>query len=175
MRVATEIVAHQSRGSRIASLGHRLIMAQPELGGCEFEHGEEVCGVFFVAGGEAPEVFDAIEEPLDVIARPVEHRAEAGFPAAMDHRRDIGRRPGGFDLAAQPVGVVRLVGEHDGAFEQVPEQTRGDRAIAGLARRQGEFERQAVGVGERVNLRRQPAARAAHTAIRVAFFELAAC
>ena len=59
-------------------------MADPELCGSEFEHGEEVGGVFFVAGSEPPEVFDLVEEALDAIARPVEHRAEAGFPAAME-------------------------------------------------------------------------------------------
>ena len=71
------------------------------VGGSEFEHGEEVGGVFFVSRGEASEVFDAIEEPFDAIARSVEHRAEAGFPAAMDHRRDVGRGlfPGAFAAA----------------------------------------------------------------------------
>ena len=87
----------------------------------------------------------------------------------------LGRGAGGFDLAAQPVGVVGLVGEHDGVLAQVPEQTRGDRAVARLAWGQDQFERQTVGIDERVDLGRQPAARAAHTAIRVAFFELAAC
>ena len=58
---------------------------------------------------------------------------------------------------------------------QVPEQTLGDRAVTRLARRQDQFKRQAVGVDERVDLGRQPAARAAHTAIRVAFFEFTAC
>ena len=57
----------------------------------------------------------------------------------------------------------------------MPEQVRGDRTIACLARRQHQFQGQAMRVGERVDLGRQPAARAAHTAIRVAFFELAAC
>ena len=93
----------------------------------------------------------------------------------MNHRRDVGRGTGGFDLAAQPVGVIRLVGEHDGVFVQVPEQTRGNRAVPRLAGGQNQFERQSAGIGERVYLGRQPAARAAHTAIRVTFFELAAC
>ena len=73
-------------------------MAQPELCGSEFEHCEEVGGVSFVAGGEASEVFDAIEEPLDAVARPIEYRTEAGFPAAMDHWWDVGRGAGGFDV-----------------------------------------------------------------------------
>jgi len=116
-------------------------MPQPEVNGSQFEHGEEVGGVFFVAGGEPSEVLDPVEEPLDAIACAVEHRAEAGFPATMDHRGDVGRGAGGFDLAAQPVGVVGLVGEHDGALAQVPEQARRHRAIARLTRRQNQFER----------------------------------
>ena len=93
----------------------------------------------------------------------------------MAHRRDVGRGTGGFDLAAQPVGVIGLFGEHDGVLAQMAEQPLGDRAVAGLAGRQDQFERQAVGIGQGVDLGRQPAARAAHTAIRVTFFELAAC
>ena len=82
-------------------------MAQPELCGSEFEHSEEVCGVLLVARGEASEVFDPIEEPFDAIARSVEHRAKAGFPATMDHRRDVGRGPCRFDGAAQPITETR--------------------------------------------------------------------
>ena len=131
--------------------------------------------MLLVAGGESSEVFDTIEEPFDTIARSIEHRAEAGFPAAMHHRWDIGCGAGGFDLAAQPVSVVGLVGQHDGACVQVPEQALGDRAVTRLARRQDQFERQSARIGQGVDLGRQPAAGAAHTAIRVAFFELAAC
>ena len=65
-------------------------MAQPELCGSEFEHGEEVCGVLFVARGEASEVFDPVEKPFDAVTCAIEHRAEAGFPAAMHHWRDVG-------------------------------------------------------------------------------------
>jgi hypothetical protein len=47
-------------------------MAQPELGSSQFEHGEEVCGVLFVARGEPSEVFDPVEEALDAVTRSVE-------------------------------------------------------------------------------------------------------
>jgi hypothetical protein len=40
-------------------------MVQPEVGGGQFEHGEEVCGVFFVVRGQSSKVFDPVEEPLD--------------------------------------------------------------------------------------------------------------
>jgi hypothetical protein len=150
-------------------------MAEPEANGSQLEHGEEVRGVLFIARGESPEVFDAVEEPFDAVACAVKHRAEAGFPAPVDHRRDVGSGPGGFDLAAQPVGIVGLVGEHDSVLAQMAEQLRGNRAVADLARRQHQFERQAASIGQGVDLGGQPAARAAHTAIRVTFFELAAC
>src|ERR1044071_113459 len=52
----------------LATLGHTLIMAHPELCGSQLEHGKEVCGVLFVARSEPSEGFDAVEEPLDAIA-----------------------------------------------------------------------------------------------------------
>ena len=51
-------------------------MAQPEVDGSQLEHGEEVCGVHFIARGEPTEVFDAVEEPFDAVARPVKHDSE---------------------------------------------------------------------------------------------------
>ena len=151
------------------------MMAQPEMNGSEFEHGEEVCGVLLVARSQSSEVFDAVEEPLDAVARPVEHSAEAGLPARMRHRRDVGRGASGFDLATQLVGVISLVGQHDRVLAQMAEPMGGNRTVASLARCQDQFERQAAGIGQSVDLGRQPAEGAAHTAIRVAFFELAAC
>jgi hypothetical protein len=55
-------------------------MAQPEMDGSQLEQGKEVCGVLFVARGKASEMLDPVEEPLDAVARPIEHRAEAGLP-----------------------------------------------------------------------------------------------
>jgi hypothetical protein len=43
--------------------------------------------VFFVARGQSSKVFDPVEEPLDAIERAIEYRAEARFPAAMEHWR----------------------------------------------------------------------------------------
>jgi len=145
------------------------------MDGSELEHGQEVGGVFFVAGGDPSEVLDTIEEALDAVTGSVEDGAEGGFPATMGHRRDVGRSTGGFDLAAQPIGVISLVGEDDGAFAQMAEQLGGGWTVARLARRQQQLDRQAAGIGQGMDFGGQPATRAAHTAIRVAFFELAAC
>ena len=68
-----------------------------------------------------------------------------------------------------------LMGTSSAFALQVPEQVLGDRAIARLARRQDQFKWQTVGIDARVDLGRQPAARAAHTGIRWLFFKLAAC
>jgi len=67
------------------TLGHGLISAQPNLDGGELEHGEEVGAMLLVAGGDAAEVFDAIEEALDPVPFSVERLAETGFPAPMAH------------------------------------------------------------------------------------------
>jgi hypothetical protein len=150
-------------------------MAQPEVGRSQLEHREEVGGVLFVSRGEPSEVFDPVEEPLDAVARAVEYWAEAGLPPAMNHGGYIRGRTCSFNPAAQPIRIISLVGEDDGIGMQPSEQLFGDRTITRLTRCQHQLERQAACVGQRVDLGRQPAARAADTAIRVAFFELAAC
>jgi|GEM_PF-5305152 len=122
------------------------------MGRSQLEHGEEVGGVFFVSRGEPSEVFDPVEEPFDAIARTVEHGTEARFPAAMNHCRYVRRSTGGFDTAAQPIGIVSLVREHDGVGLQPAEQLFGNWTIAGLTRCQHQLERQTAGVGERVEL-----------------------
>jgi hypothetical protein len=43
-------------------------------------------------------VLDALEDARYAVARAVERRAEAGFPAAMSDRRECWARPGHFDL-----------------------------------------------------------------------------
>ena len=150
-------------------------MAQPEVNGSQLEHGEEVCGVLFVARGESPKVLYPIEEPLDAVARSIEHWAKAGFPAAVNHGRNVRSRTGSFDAAAQPISVVSFISEHDGVGLQPSEQLFGNRTIARLTRCEYQLERQTTGISQRVNLCRQSTAGAAHTAIRVSFFELAAC
>ena len=68
---------------------------------------------------------------------------------------DIGRGTGGLDLAAQPIGVISLVGDDDDLV-QIAQQASSNRAITGLAWRQDEFERLATGVGQGVDLGRRP-------------------
>ena len=97
------------------------------------------------------------------------------FLLAVNHGRNVGRGAGCFDPSAQPVGIVGLVGEDDSILSEATQELAGDGTIPGLAGCQHQLERQAPTIGEGVDLGRQSAPRAAHTAIRVAFFEFAAC
>jgi hypothetical protein len=108
-------------------------MAEREMCGSEFEAWRGSLRRAFCSGGEASEVFDAIEEPFDTIARPVEYRLKQGFQRKCTIGGILGRGTGGFDLAAQPVRMVGLVRKYDGAFMQVSEQALGDRAVTRLA------------------------------------------
>jgi hypothetical protein len=52
-------------------------MPEPQSNGSEGDGGEEVSCELVVAGGDASEVFDLVEEALDEVARLVEIGAEA--------------------------------------------------------------------------------------------------
>ena len=55
------------------------------------DHGEEVSGELVVAGGDAAEVLQLGEEPLDQVALAVEPLAEARLPLSVVFERDVGR------------------------------------------------------------------------------------
>src|SRR5215471_381129 len=103
--------------------------------------------MLFISRREPSEVLDPVEEPFDAVARAVEHRAEAGLPAAVNHCRDVWCRTDGFDAPTQPVRIVSLVSEDDGVRLQPAEQLFSNRTITRLARCQHQLERQAAGIG----------------------------
>ena len=84
-------------------------------------------------------------------------------------------------LGAAPVASMRrrnqsaLVGQDNGAVSQTLQQLPCDWTISRLARGQQQLKWQILATRRRMDPGRQPAARAAHTAIRMAFFEFAAC
>lgn len=73
--------------------------------------GEEIAGGFFVAGGDAAELFDKIDEAFDEVAFGVER--EVAFPGGLSIRSWRDDRLDGSDLKAlnKAVGVVAFVGE----------------------------------------------------------------
>jgi DNA-binding NarL/FixJ family response regulator len=52
-------------------LGRELINAQPYTDRCQLHERQIVCRKFVVASGDTSAVFDAVEEPLDSIARTI--------------------------------------------------------------------------------------------------------
>lgn len=98
------------------------------------------------------------EEALDQIALAVEALAEAGFPAPIAFRRDVGRGALILDQLADTVGIVGLVGQHDRARTKMVEQGVDDLAVVGLPSGQTESDREALRVDDDVDLGREPAA-----------------
>ena len=56
-------------------------------------------------------LFDPVEEPLDLVARAVEVRAEADRFSAIAFRRDVGPRALLHGKLSDPVGVIAAVGK----------------------------------------------------------------
>lgn len=66
------------------------------------------------------------KEALDEVALAVEPPAEAGLPSPIALGRNVGRGTLVLDQLADAVGVVGLVGQHDGARAELVEQSIGD-------------------------------------------------
>jgi hypothetical protein len=111
-----------------------------------------------MACGDAAEVLQLGEEPLDQIALAVEPLAEAGLPAPVALGRDV---RGGTLLLNQftdAVGIVGLVRQHDGARAKMVKQCVGDLPVMRLSCRQAEPDREALRVDNDMDLGREPAA-----------------
>ncbi len=113
---------------------------------------EEVGGELVVSCGDAAEVLETAEHPLDGVAALVERLRKAAFPAAVGFGRDVGDRALLLDEITDGVAVIGLVGEHDGARRKVIQQHISGATVGDIAGRQQEAERPAFTVGERVEL-----------------------
>ena len=97
------------------------------------DHGEEVGGELIVTGGDAAEVLQLREKPLDQVALAVEPLAEARLPLAVAFGRDVGSGALVLDQLADAVAVIGLVRQYDGARAEVIEQAIGDLPVVGLS------------------------------------------
>jgi hypothetical protein len=98
------------------------------------------------------------EEALNEVALAVEPPAEARLPLAVALRRDVGRGALVLDQLANVVGVIRLVGQHDGARPKLVQQRVGDLPVMRLPCGQAEPDRESLRVDDDVDLGREPAA-----------------
>src|SRR3712207_7653060 len=76
-------------------LGTRALLQrhlQPEQDHADGDHGEVVGGTLLVAGGDAPELLEAVDQALHPVAPPISVAVEVGLAAlialARDHRPD---------------------------------------------------------------------------------------
>lgn len=98
------------------------------------------------------------EEALNEVALAVEPLAEAGLPAPVAFRRDVGRRALLLNQFADAIGVIGFVGQHDGARAKMIEQPVNDLPIVRLPGGQAEPDREALRIDDDVNLGREPTA-----------------
>jgi len=148
----------------------------PDSCGDEFDGGEEIGGVFVVAGGDATELFDSVEEALDRVALAVNPARKGKALLAVRLRRNV--RPG-FPLrrlGTDGIAVVALVGEQDVALAEGVGQSLRLLAVGNLPGSQPQSDWAAFRIDEGVDLAGEPAAGTSHAAIVCApLFPVAAC
>lgn len=93
---------------------------------------EEVSGGFLVTRGDAPEVFDQIEEALDEIAFGIEREVARALDFAVGFRRNNHGDAAPFETADEAVAVITLVGE-EGAWRDLRCQGLSLGAVVDLA------------------------------------------
>jgi len=79
------------------------------------------------------------------------------------------------DLRANAVGVVALIGNHDGVLFEAIKQRFGAGNVMDLARRDQELERAAFRIDPRVDLRGETSSASPHTTISTLFLAPEAC
>ena len=137
---------------------------EPYSDGGEFDEGEVVGVVFFIARRHRSEMFEFVEEAFDEIAEAIEVGAEGGDVHPMGHWFDVAPCALLCEARPQRVAVVAAVGQEDLAFAETGEHVGRASPVMSLSGRQLEQNGQAVGVDERMDLGGQSASRAPHAA-----------
>jgi len=128
-----------------------------------------------VAGGDATELFELVEEAFDVIALAVESLRPTEALLAPDHVWDVGDGASCFDMGPQPIGIISFVGDDDGVPAETGQKRLGAGQIVGLAGGDQDLDRPALVVDARVDFRREPSAASPHTTISTLFLTPEAC
>src|SRR6476661_6932250 len=101
--------------------------------GGELDEGEEGRAKLVVARCDAAELFKFVEEALDVVTLAVEclGPTEALFPP--DHVGNVGDGAAGLDVSPQPIDIIGLVGDDDGAAGKIGQKRFSAGQIMGLS------------------------------------------
>lgn len=110
-----------------------------------------------------------------MIALAVEHLVPAELFGPVGAVGDVGNGALGPNMSAYPVGIIALVGDHDGARFEPVEQGLGAEDVMDLSGRDQEAERAAFRVDAGVDLGGEAASASAHTTISTLFFTPEAC
>lgn len=130
---------------------------------------------FVIAGRDATELLDAVEEALDGVARLVEVLREADGIAPVGLWRDVGPGLLFAHSLAQGVCVVAFVRQQHGPFGQIGDQPFRAGNITPFDGGWPELDRAALAVDERVDLGCEAASGAAQTAISTPLLAVAPC
>ena len=128
-----------------------------------------------VAGGDTPELFELVEEALDMVALAIEGLGPTEALLAPDHVGNVGDGTARLDVKSQAIGVIGLVSDDDGAASETGKERFGAGQVVRLSRRDQDLERPALVVDPRVDFRGEPAAASPHTAISTLFLTPEAC
>ena len=135
---------------------------------------EEVSRGLLVAGGDAPELLENVEEPFDEIAFAIEDEVAIALVFAVRPWRDHDCNVTHFQTLHEGVAVVALVGEDRPGLDPSDERL-GLFDVVNLAAGEADEKRIAECVHNRVDFRRQPAARAANGFVAPFFIAPALC
>ena len=125
------------------------------------------CGLF-VTGGDAAEVLDGVEEPLDEIALAIEREIAVAFDLAVRFRRDHRFDGAHFQAVDEAVAVVALVAKEGCGLDLSRKRfCLGD--VMCLSPAQAEREGISQGVDDGMDFCRQAAARAAYGLVLAPF------
>ena len=107
-----------------------ILLFEPDCDGGEFDEAHEVGEQLVVAGCDAAELFELVEEALDDVALLVEFGVIGTLERAVPLGRNDRLAAAFSDLVAQVIGVVALVGDRDVRGEAVDQVVRESDVVA---------------------------------------------
>jgi hypothetical protein len=133
------------------------------------EESHEVGAELLVSGGDAPELFELVEEALDLIALAVERPGPTKALFASNHVGNIGNSTSRPEVGPYAVGVISLVGDDDGTTINIGKKQFCTGQVMGLTGSNQELDRPALAVDPGMDFCRETAAASPHTAICTLF------
>src|SRR5215470_13557267 len=162
---------HELRKRGTRSCGHS---SHPEHEAGYGDEGSVGCDGFVIARGDAPEMFDFVDEELDEMALLVEMAIVRDCARTAGVGRDHGGYAAVCEMSAKPIGIEGLVSD-DVVGGQASNQGFGLSRLVHLSGRVEQAQHIAEGINGDVNLRAQPSARASDRLLLNPPFPPAAC